>query len=248
MSVTHPNLPCGPACAAWLFGLLLSAGSPALASEKSEAPELKLTTGLYRYRGDLGHDVNLRWQQGDTHAWIGAYEDHQFGTQWRIGTDGSWGIAPWLALQPSLQLATGGFVATSVNLQVGGAWYGLVGWGRTNLKPYFNLNFDPNDATTLGLGWQDDNGHALSTTVVADDRLHTGQRHWHMTARWPLPHGQRITVDLLRKSGQGDSGFVRAWGWTTTVDWATWFVRVARDPHQNFSDQDAVRVSLGRRW
>lgn len=273
--MTHLNLPRGSACAASLLGLLLSAGNLALASqgdagppqvslspaggglgaarpwertEEAEAPELKLTTGLYRYRGDLGHDINLRWQQGNTHAWVGAYEDRQFGSQWRTGADGSWGIAPWVALQPSLQLATGGFVGGSINLQVGGAWYGVVGWGRTNLKSYFNLNFDPNDATTLGLGWHDDSGHALSTTVVADDRLHTGQRHWHMTARWPLPDGQRLTLDLLRKSGQGDAGFVRAWGWSSTIDWPTWFLHVARDPQQNFSAQDALRVSLGKRW
>lgn len=210
----------------------------------------KLTAGVYRYRDDRGHDVNLRWQHEDVHAWLGAYEDRRVGRQWRGGLDGSWAAAGGWSVLPSLQAASGGFLGGSATLQFDAAtWFGLVGWGRTNLKPYFNLNADPNDAVTLGAGWRGHDGRLLSTTWVADDRLHTGQRHWHLTARWPTGERQRFTVDLLRKRGQGEDGWVQAWGWTATYDApGGWFVRCARDPKQNFSRQDATRLSLGTRW
>lgn len=213
----------------------------------------KLSAGDYRYRSaspDRGHDVNLRWQQDDTHVWAGVYEDRSIGRQWRGGVDTSWSPLDRVTVQPSLQAATGGFIGASATAQLNMAqWFGLVGWGRTNLRPYFNLNFDPNDAVTLGAGWRGADGRQLSTTWIADDRLHTGQRHWHWTVRWPTGERQRVTVDLLHKRGQGDSGWVQAWGWTATYDAPNgWFLRCARDPRQNFSDQDALRLSLGTRW
>ena len=69
-------------------------------------------------------------------------------------------------MQPSLQLASGGFVGGSVNLQIGADWYGIAGIGRTDARPYFNLNFDPNDALTLGVGHSQDNGRSYSAFVV----------------------------------------------------------------------------------
>lgn len=223
-------------------------GMPPVHAEDDAERPLKLTVGAYRYPDDTGHDVNLRWQRDDTHLWLGAYEDRGFGTQWRTGIDRNWALQPWLTLQPSLQLASGGFVGGSATLQIGDPWFGIVGWGRTNLKPYFNLNFDPNDAYTAGLGWHGNDGRSLTATLIADDRLHTGQKHWHLTARWPTVAQQRLTVDLLRKSGQGDDGPVRTWGWSASYDWPVWFVHCARDPKQNFSDHDALRLSFGRRW
>lgn len=229
-----------------------SLAGPAAAGDDDIERTWKFTAGQYRYSdgNGNGHDANLRWQRDDTHAWAGLYEDRQVGTQFRGGVDGSWEPVEGVSLQPSVQAASGGFFGGSAMLQFGPAqWYGLVGWGRTNLKPYFNLNFDPNDAVTLGAGWRGEGGRMLSTTWIADDRLHTGQRHWHVTARWPLRERERLTLDVLRKRGQGDDGFVRAWGWTVTYDApAGWFVRCARDPKQNFSSQDALRLSLGTRW
>ena len=142
------------------LGLALAASALAptqgWAQEADSPATFKLTTGYYHYAHDHGSDVNLRWEQADTHAWVGHYQDGSFGAQDRAGVDTNWAVNDTLSLQPSVQVATGQFVGGSLNAQVGHVWYGLAGWGRTNLKPYFNLNFDPNDAITLGAGHQFD--------------------------------------------------------------------------------------------
>jgi hypothetical protein len=176
-----------------------------------------------------------------------VYTDRAFGTQARIGADTSIPLTELVQLQPSLQAASQGFLGGSLNLQVGDAWYGYAGLGRTNLKPYFNLNFDPNDAVTVGVGHRTPAGDVYTLFVVADDRLHTGQKDWHVNARWAV-RGARATVDVLRKNGRGDGGYVAAWGATLTWDFPRWFLRAARDPYQNFSTQSAWRVAAGVRF
>ncbi|MEO8299225.1 MAG: hypothetical protein ABI574_15600 [Burkholderiales bacterium] len=231
----------------WTMAALLM-GAACAADDGASARDFKLTFGDYLYHDAHGQDVNLRWQHGDTHAWLGEYSDASFGRQWRTGIDGAFELAPALQLMPSVQVASGGFVGGSVNVQWGHPWYVLAGWGRTNLRPYFNLNFDPNDAVTFGAGHQADDGSQIALTLIADDRLHTGQRDWHLQGRWPVWGDQRLTLDLLRKTGLGDGGPVRAWGWTAGWDWPAWFLRIARDPKQNFSTQDATRLSAGVRF
>ncbi|MEY5098023.1 MAG: hypothetical protein RJA36_742 [Pseudomonadota bacterium] len=231
--------------------LLLALAGLSCASQADEAAEhpYKLTLGSYRYSdGSTGEDSNLRWQRGDTHAWLGHYRDASFGEQSRVGFDTTLALAPALLLQPSLQGATRGFLGGSANLQIGDPWYAIVGWGRTNLRPYFNLNFDPNDALTLGAGWHGPADQSVQLYCIADDRLHTGQKDWHLLARQPLAEGRRLTLDLLRKTGDGDAGPVRAWGLAATLDYPGWFVRLARDPKQNFSALDATRLSFGLRF
>ena len=209
----------------------------------------KLTIGEYRYTdGYDGQDLNLRWRHDDTNVWIGTYRDPVFGTQTRTGFDTSFAMGGSATLQPSLQAASGGFFGGSINLQFGDPWFALVGWGRTNLKPYFNLNFDPNDAVTAAVGWHDEHDRTVSLIVVADDRLHTGQKDWHLSGRWPLSADLRITLDLMRKTGEGDGGSVRGWGWSATLDFPAWFLRLAHDPKQNFSTQDATRLAVGVRF
>jgi hypothetical protein len=158
--------------------------------------DFKLTAGFYQFGDDHGKDLNLRWQHDDTHVWIGHYEDHSMGAQDRIGADSSLDLNELVSIQPSLQAATGGFVGGSLNTQIGHSWYGLAGWGRTNLKPYVNLNFDPNDAVTLGGGHLFDNGQNWMLFVVKDDRLHTGQTDWHLTARIPVAD-ERLSLDAM---------------------------------------------------
>jgi hypothetical protein len=206
-----------------------------------------LTAGEYFYDGYSGTDVNLRWREDDTNAWLGVYSDREFGTQARAGFDTSIDLAHHVQLQPSLQIATLGFFGGSVNLQVGETWFGIAGIGRTNLKPYFNLNFDPNDAITLGTGYRTSAGGIYTLFVVADDRLHTQQRDWHFNARISFID-QQLTLDLLRKTGLSDVGPVAGWGFSVTWDWRRWFMRLARDPNQNFSAQDAWRVAAGVRF
>ncbi len=218
------------------------------AASAQEAQPFKLTLGYYSYPHSQGADLNLRYRQGDNNLWLGSYRDKDFGAQWRSGFDSSFDLSDWASLQPSLQLASQGFVGGSLNLQLGQTIYGVIGLGRTNLRPYFNLNFDPNDAVTLGLGWRGEQGRNLALTLVADDRLHTGQKHLHLSGRWPMGDGQRLTLDLLRKQGQGDAGQVQAWGWSAGYDWRRWFVRLAHDPKQNFGNDDATRLALGTRF
>jgi len=207
----------------------------------------KLTVGEYLYSGYSGSDINLRWRHQDTDVWVGLYKDQVQGAQSRTGIDTSVDITGLVQLQPSLQLASSGFVGGSLNLQVGDAWYAWGGIGRTNLKPYFNLNFDPNDAVTLGIGHRTAAGDLYSVFVVADDRLHTQQKDWHINARIHVSD-MRVTLDVLRKTGMGDSGPVEGWGFSATWDFPRWFLRVARDPNQNFSTQDAWRLSVGARF
>lgn len=217
------------------------------AEERAEPPHWKLTLGEYFYPSAAGTDVNLRWRNDDTDAWVGFYHDPVFGTQSRTGVDTSLALAKNVQLQPSLQLATGGFIGGSVNLQVGDVWYAYVGLGRTNLRPYFNLNFDPNDAVTWGIGHRADGGATATVFVVADNRLGTGQQDWHLNVGVPL-QGSHTVFDLLYKRGEGDTRRISAWGGSVTWNWRQWFVRAARDPYQNFSAQDAWRVSTGLRF
>ena len=226
---------------------LAGAAVTAQAGEAGPSAPFKLTAGYYQYQHDEGKDVNLRWQGGDTHVWLGHYEDHLFGGQDRIGADTSVDLTESVSLQPSIQAATHGFIGGSLNAQIGHEWYGLLGFGRTNLKPYFNLNFDPNDAITLGMGHQFGNGQNWSTFVIHDDRLHTRQSDWHLLGRIPLAN-DRLTIDLMRKSGMSDVGYVKAWSLSVGWDFPSWFVRLARDPKQNFSGEDAWRVSGGMRF
>ena len=150
-------------------------------------------------------------------------------------------------VQPSLQLASGGFAGGSVNLQAGSSWYGIAGIGRTDARAYINLNFDPNDALTFGAGHRAENGAGFMLFVVADDRFHTGQRDWHLNVQIPAGDA-RATLDVLRKSGLSDAGPIAAWGFSANWDWPRWFLRAAYDPYQNFSAQNAWRFATGIRF
>jgi hypothetical protein len=235
----------------WSFPLLfagLSLWSAASPAEGAPGTDLhwKLTLGEYAYATYFGTDVNLRWRGDGSDGWLGVYRDSVFGTQARIGADTVIRVANYVQLQPSLQLATRGFVGGSLNVQLGGAWYGIAGLGRTDARPYFNLNFDPNDAVTLGAGHQA-GGVSYMVFVVADNRFHTGQRDWHLNAQIPCGDSH-VTLDVLRKSGLSDAGPVTAWGFSANYDWPRWFLRVAFDPYQNFSGQDAWRFAAGIRF
>jgi hypothetical protein len=227
--------------------LCIGAAAPPAQCASGNNPAWKLTFGEYAYSDYYGTDTNLRWRAEDTSAWLGLYTDRVFGTQVRAGADKSIDLSNYLQLQPSLQLASGGFAGGSVNLQAGGSWYGLAGIGRTDTRPYFNLNFDPNDAVTFGAGHHAEDGPSYLVFVVADDRFHTGQRDWHLNVQIPAGDSH-ATVDLLRKSGLSDAGQITAWGFSANWDWPIWFVRLAYDPYQNFSAQNAWRFAAGVRF
>lgn len=224
--------------------------APAQGDAPADEKPYKLTFGYYANSDFGGEDINLRHRSEDTSLWIGYYHDPEFGRQLRGGWDTS--IQPSagssLSVQPSLQLASGGFVGGSLNFQAGSPWYALAGIGRTNLRPYANLNFDPNDALTFAVGHQDDDGRTYYLMLIADDRLGTQQRHLHAAARLPRPGGERFTFDILRKQGQGDEGYLRAWGASATYDFPSWFMRLAYDEKQNFGSRNVTRFSAGVRF
>lgn len=211
----------------------------------------KLWAGHYNYSpGSAGTDVNVRYRNATIAAWAGVYGDAAFGQQARAGLEKA--ITPLagvpLSLQFSGQIASRGFVGGGVTVEYGEPWFVLAGLGRTNLRSYFNLNFDPNDAVSLALGWRGSSGLTLYGLVVRDNRLNDGQQHLHLVARLPLPDRQRLTVDLLRKSGLDPELGSTAWGLSLTWDLREWSIRLASDRRQNFTEVNATRLSLGYRF
>jgi hypothetical protein len=224
----------------------------AAAQEASPAP-FKFTTGLYRSTGaglpsEWALDLNLRHTSSWGNAWVGWYRAPQQGFQQaRAGWDRTFEMGP-LRIQPSVQLASGGFRGGSLYAEGGGDWYLGAGLGRTNLRPYVNLNFDPNDAWTLALGRRWADNESLGLLLVGDNRQNPDQRHLHLAWRKPLEGGQRLTIDLLAKRGLVDGTLVRRLGATVGYDWPRHFVRLAWDPKVNFTVQDMLRLSGGLRF
>jgi hypothetical protein len=127
--------------------------------------------------------------------------------------------------------------------------FGIAGAGRTNLRPYWNLSFDPNDYVQAGMGYRDASGNTVSVYAIHDDRLKTGQTNTHVYVRRFFPHDWRVTVDIFREQGHGDQGiFVKSWAKSADVDWHRWFIRVAEDPHVNYTADRQLRVATGLRF
>jgi hypothetical protein len=216
-----------------------------------EPPPFKLTLGLYHYSPEgRGYDVNLRHTSSLGNVWLGYFRfPAQEVSQWRTGWDRELGEV--VRVKPSVQAASGGFVGGSVQAEVGDPWFAALGIGRTNLRPYYNLNFDPNDAYTVQAGYHDkEQGRFVVATMVRDNREHPDQRHFHLTYREGLAGGHRVTLDALYKVGtvEEEGVRIRRWGFTASYDWPRWFVLVAFDPKSNFSSLDLWRLALGTRF
>ena len=237
---------------------LLCAGLPvaytngyAAAQDQSEerkpaSIDFKLTNAWYRSSdGNHANDINLRANYGDYAAWIGQYRDHQNYQQTRTGYEftehlGSAQIV-W-----SAQAASNGFLGGSINAQVGDTTYAQLGFGRTNLKNYYNLNFDPNDAITVGVGHHLNSETDLSLYQVRDDRLHTRQRITHLYLHHGRSEPLRYSIDVTYKSGlNSDGNFITGYGLTATVALREYFVRIAHDQNANFSTATQTRVAFG---
>jgi hypothetical protein len=219
---------------------VLCLSSAARADDGAAELPFKLTVGAYRVSGGglpagPGLDMNLRYTYGDGNVWIGWFRSPVLDfAQPRVGWDHTFTLGPVRVL-PSLQAASGGFVGGSLAVETGDSWFVGTGLGRTNLRNYANLNFDPNDSYTVYGGYKWPDGTALSLSLIRDNRL-------------PLPERQRLTVDLLAKQGTVDGQFIRRAGLTVTYDWPRWFVRAAYDPKVNFTAQNMVRLSVGTRF
>ena len=196
-------------------------------------------------------DFNLRGNTDTQTWWVGYYQRSDEFQQARLGYERPVQFS-YGRVVPSFQYASRGFLGGSLYAEIGAEWFGIVGWGRTNLKDYYNLNFDPNDAVTFGAGVHITPDATLSLYQVRDDRLDTGQRITHAVARWKPGAKTRWTVDVFYKEGRPDSDpeseQIHGTGVALTFDFDPYFVRVARDPHVNFSDNNMVRVALGFRF
>lgn len=236
-----------------MLGLAFSvhAGNDSSA-EAPDAASWKLTSGLYALsgggqRGAQALDENLRRSGQWGNGWLGWYGQTAEGPrQWRTGWDRFFD-AGVLRIQPSLQLASGGFRGGSVYAEAGQAWFAGLGAGRTNLRPYVNLNFDPNDMVMLALGRRA-GGEQLQLQWVADTRQNPDQRHLHLNWRQSTDGGERRTWDLLYKRGDVEGERIHRLGLSVTQDWPGWSLRAAWDPRVNFTPQNMWRVSLARRF
>ncbi|MDD2545196.1 MAG: hypothetical protein PHI55_02810 [Burkholderiaceae bacterium] len=229
-----------------LLTVMAGAGQATPAADAALA--YKLTTGAYTFSDhSTGWDVNLRHSSDWGNLWGGYFRlASQETTQWRAGWDRSYGTA--IRMSPSIQFASGGFVGGSVQVETGDPWFIGAGLGRTNLRPYLNLNFDPNDAYLLSAGHRRADNQLFMVQLVRDNRQNPDQRHLHFTWRQPLPEGDRLTLDALYKTGIVENERIRRWGFSATYDGHMGFVRLAWDPKTNFTRLDALRFSVGSRF
>ncbi len=235
--------------ACWLACCFLATALPAGAAD-DDPPDFKLTAGHYQSSdGNPATDLNLRGSLGATTGWLGVYQDRDGLRQWRSGfewhRDGQLLRTVW-----SLQNASGGAWVGSINNEVGGDTFAIVGFGRTNVRPYVNLNYDPNDAITLGIGSRATGQTELSLFQVRDDRLHTGQRITHAVLRRRFEGQQRLTLDLFDKRGlvAADGPFVHGRSWSLGYDRGALFMRFTHDPYAGFTLPTQNRLSFGSRF
>jgi len=234
------------------IGLLLALACPlSHADEPAPAadPSFKLTAGRHTFSsGADATDINLRNSSGAGNLWLGYYESRQRSeSQWRGGWDRTFDMQG-IRLSPSLQTASQGFAAFSAQVETGDSWFVGAGLGRTNLRPYWNLNFDPNDSWTASIGRRAATGEVFYLQQVRDNRQNPDQRHLHAYYRTPLPNGDRLTLDLLYKTGMVDETRIHEWGASVAYDWPRFFVHITYDPKVNFTADNMWRASLGTRF
>jgi len=209
----------------------------------------KLTLSYYYFSsGNKGVDLNLRHSFESSTGWIGAYRETDGFDQLRTGWEYDL-RREWFTIIPSVQAATHGFLAASIYSEAGQGIYAIMGLGRTNLQPYWNPGFDPNDYVQYGVGYRDRTGNTASVFAIRDNRLGTGQTNTHVFLRRYLPDDWRLSLDVVRKRGYGDDGLaVNAWSATFGADWQRWFVRMGVDPYVNYTPERQVRVAGGLRF
>jgi hypothetical protein len=194
-------------------------------------------------------DLNLRANNGPHAIWLGFYRRGNEFEQTRTGYEYT-AQTPFGQLVPSLQLASRGFAGGAINAQIGDSVYALLGYGRTNARDYYNLNFDPNDSFTYGLGTSILSKTSLSLFSVKDNRLHTDQIITHAVWRFLPDAHQRWTVDLSNKHGRAtaDDELVSGNALSLTYDYRDVFFRLAWDRKVNFTTEDQTRFSIGSRF
>jgi hypothetical protein len=158
--------------------------------------------------------------------------------------------------QPNIrgQAASGGFLGGSVTWDLRTSpdpfFAPMVGWGRTNTKTYYNLNFDPNDSYLVGGSFSLPSKALLSVYLVADDRLGTGQKVTHAVFRRPIGKDMRLTVDLFSRQGRSEAGAPRVSGNGLSVGWdyRDFFLKFTHDARANFTPANMNRLVTGFRF
>jgi hypothetical protein len=259
----HRRRSCARACAGAAI-VLLSGHGPASsqgvgdALKRSDAvgaledkATYKFTPTFYRTTNQPNAvDLNVRANLGPHAAWVGYYQRASEFSQLRLGYENTIDL-PFGHITPSLQYATRGFLGGSLTLEAGERYFGLLGIGRTNVRDYFNLNYDPNDTILIGVGTRALPKTTLSLFQIRDDRLGTGQHVIHLVARIKPDERTRWTFDVFHKEGResaDDELVVRGTGATVTYDFDRYFARIASDPHVNFSREHMLRLALGVRF
>lgn len=240
----HPS-PVSLTRAVFVF-MLCTQAAMAWCEEAAPALSFKLTPSWYQSSdGNDANDINLRGTSGPHTAWVGLYRDHADFRQIRGGYEYTQDIGPG-QLVWSAQAASGGFLGGSITLQLGDPWYLIAGFGRTNLHDYYNLNFDPNDAITLGVGTTVLRHTDVSLYQIRDDRLGTQQRVTHLRLHHDLSDVDKLSLDASYKTGLNDSDtFIHGYGISLTYTHRHLFVRLAHDRYANFSSATQNRISLG---
>jgi len=238
-----------------LLTLLLAPWS-AKAQAENNRWSYKLTPSYYSNSNQhAAWDANLRGNYGQHTVWMGHYvqgsdvHTEKF-QQTRAGYENAMAM-PFGVLVPSLQVASSGFVGGSLTAQIGHTdAYALLGLGRTNLNTYYNLNFDPNDAVTIGYAKRLPDRSMLTVYYVWDDRLATSQKVAHLVWRKELKDAQRLTIDLAAKEGRPEVGQPLVHGHMVSIgyDYGQLFFKLAIDRKVNFSDTDQVRSVVGLRF
>ena len=210
----------------------------------------KLTPSYYvTERQKDAIDINLRANFGAHAMWIAHYRRGTEFEQSRTGYEYTLQL-PLVQVVPSIQVASHGFAGGSINAIVGGPLYGMLGFGRTNLRDYYNLNFDPNDSIVAGVGTRLLPKSNVSLFTVQDNRLHTGQKVLHLVWRYTPTERERWTIDLSGKRGRpvADADPISGGGLSVTYEHGDVFFRLARDRKVNFGNDDQTRVSAGLRF
>ena len=219
-------------------------------SKISQPVAFKLTPTYYSNSNQThASDINLRANTGPHVSWLGFYQDQEHFQQLRAGYEYtmSSSVGKWV---PSVQVASHGFAGGSINHQYGEEIYSILGFGRTNKKTYYNLNFDPNDAYTFGMGTQLISKTNLYFYSVHDNRFNTGQKITHWVWRYSPDKSERYTVDMASKSGSVEQGDVKVKGYSLSLgyDFSNYFIKLVRDQKVNYTQQDQTRISLGARF
>jgi len=217
--------------------------------ENADEFKSKLTLGIYFTPGARVYDLNLRHQFGPLTAWIAGFFDPQSNKLLRVGAQYDYKKA-WFHIVPTLEVSTTRAMSGSLYSELGSEkTVAIAGVSRTNLRPFFDLFWDPGDSVQLGIGHKLSSYDRISAFTIFDVRLHTQQQNTHVVWRHKLNVNNGITFDGLFKSGHTDSGeFIHNVGIGIYYDRPRWFWKLYYDPHVNFTNRTMVRTGIGLKF